>query len=607
MNRIKALFSLLLLLASGLLLLSPKVTGQIKPNSAGGDPCTFPNPPDYCAPAPTPTPRDPRKGISLGAASVLRVDEITWDQSLLGPGGLRSNISILNDSHTGYVKLWVDWPALQLDPEIDLFNEAAPKYIEKDNSTDNPPAVLLKGLDDQIKEARRNGLKVILTMDHRYPLWITNESLPKDVKNEIKKFINKLDPYNRVPDRLGVDSAWGKWMKFLVRRYGLTQLKKESNRTGPAGEAIDCNTNFNNEVCKDYLRYVDFLEVVNEPNSALWPQGTDKNPFMAKRVARMFKTAQQVVRDNSEPGTIALKLAGPATSDTLRDDARITSYQRFTKDLLRELGEIAFKADGNFVWSHHNYLDVEEQRNCAPDDEHCTRPLICIDGDCKRATPCSYYTDVVGKKRISRVNSVAWVESKLERLVDGYKWQGMRDPMNHPAILLTEGGARLDRVFRIYACRLGLPQPPERFLCRCFPAVDIQFPCSKAPQNPIGGECVVEGDNPEYAAFVQAAGEKMDLIKKWQAALVKESFNLMTQPGPLSKGVILFTNYLTYTDPVYDTGMFDITGSCEQYRAKATGQRLFGDICTGEYGGNQSQDGRPLYEMWKMIPLPQGN
>jgi hypothetical protein len=88
----------------------------------------------------------------------------------------------------------------------------------------------------------------------------------------------------------------------------------------------------------------------------------------------------------------------------------------------------------------------------------------------------------------------------------------------------------------------------------------------------------------------------MDTIKRWQAELVKESFNLMTR-GASSKGIALFTNYLAYTDPKYDTGMFDYLGSCDQYSARA--DRTFGDICTGQGGEH-----RPLFDVWKSLTTP---
>ena len=80
---------LVLLLALCALILSPKATAQrdsqIKPQVAVPDLCSFPNPPANCTPAPAPIPKDERKGIALGPASVLRQDAIMGDQDLRGP------------------------------------------------------------------------------------------------------------------------------------------------------------------------------------------------------------------------------------------------------------------------------------------------------------------------------------------------------------------------------------------------------------------------------------------------------------------------------------------------------------------------------------------
>lgn len=121
------------------------------------------------------------------------------------------------------------------------------------------------------------------------------------------------------------------------------------------------------------------------------------------------------------------------------------------------------------------------------------------------------------------------------------------------------------------------------------------MPCFSAPAPSPVGACTVE-DNPDYIAFKQNVIANMETIKRWQAELVRESFDLASR-GPSSKGIALFTNYLTYTDPQYDTGMFDYAGSCDQYVERA--DRIFGDICTGQDGGE-----RPLFGAWKSLRTP---
>lgn len=543
MSNSKRLLIPISLLASCLFILSAQGTAQkderIRPSAAVFDPCLLPNPPSNCTPAPvpTPTPRDPRKGIVLGPASVLRVEAIGGDQDLRGPApgtGLPSNISILNDTATGYVRLWVDWSALQPYPSFGNF-------IRVDPNT----RPLIESLDAQIVEARRNGLKVILAVNHRYPTWAVWYRASRPPSGSCDEPANE-EICKRAPRRLDEDSPWGGFINFLVTEYGFTKEK-----TNPS------NPSFN--------RYVDFLEVVNEPNlTHRTPKKRTRGGrlVIALDVAEMFETAQAIVRRQNaalrnagslDAGATTLRLAGPATADTLKDGEG-PNYQKFTEELLLALGRRNFVAGSGFVWSHHVYKDMEEQRNCAPGD-----------GGCKRTPHCPDYDDDQRQRgALSKINSVAWVEKALDEGVGGYRWRGMRDANGDPAIFLTEGGVRLDQVVNIYWCYLGLPQP-------------------------------VEYGQRGYEAFAQAVSEKMGDIKNWQAGLVENSFNGMTR-APLGRGVMLFTNYLTYTDPVYDTGMFDFTGTCADWYADPRAAEI---ICTGENGAE-----RPLYGRWKLLRAP---
>lgn len=305
--------------------------------------------------------------------------------------------------------------------------------------------------------------------------------------------------------------------------------------------------------------------MVNEPNlTHRTPEKRTRGgrPVIALDVAEMFVTAQAIVRKQNaalreagdlDAGATTLKLAGPATADTLKDGEG-PNYQKFTEELLPALGRRNFVAGSGFVWSHHAHKDMEGQRNCAPGGRGC-----------KRTPHCPDYDDAQSARgALSKINSVAWVVKTLDEGVGGYRWRGMRDPDGHPAVFITEAGVRLDQLVKIYWCHLGLPEP-------------------------------VAFGSPGYEAFAQAVGERMGEIKNWQAAFVESSFNRMTRP-PLGRGVLLFTNYLTYTDPVYDTGLSDFTGTCADWNSNPRTARF---ICTGEGGA-----ARPLYEKWKLLRAP---
>jgi len=403
-------------------------------------------------------------------------------------------------------------------------------------------------LDGQIIRARQHGLKIILTVNHNYPTWVVwyrGSTRPSGTCDDESNKIREI--CRRVPEDLDERSPWGKFVSFLVREYGFTKGKTDLSQP-------------------DYNRYVDFLEIVNEPNlthRTRTKRTSGGRLVIALNVADMFETAQKIVRERNadlrdagklDAGATTIRLTGPATADTLRD-GRLTNYQDFTEELLLALKRRNFAAGAGFVWSQHVYKDMEEQRNCAPGDEGCARTPHCHD----------YDTEQRALKALSKINSVAWVEKRLDDGVGGYRWS---DGDGNPAIFLTEGGVRLDQVVNIYWCYLGLPQP-------------------------------VEPNSPGYAAFAQAVRAKMPEIKAWQAGLVESSFNKMSQ-GRLSKGVLLFTNYLAYTDPSYDTGMFDFTGPCGPSDNQGDWyDRASEKICTGENGTE-----RPLFRKWKTLRTP---
>ena len=542
MNSVKSLVVLLsVLLISCPAIFLPSVAAQsdnqIKPSGAMPDPCLFPNPPSYCAPPPVPVPKDERKGIVLGIASVIRQDAIMGDQDLRGPANPKSNLEILNETGSGYVRLWVDMGVLQ------------PTASSTSTIRTNPRSkLLIESLDGQIIEAKRNGLKVILTVHHSYPTWVVwyrGSNRPSGTCGDRKNIDREI--CQRVPEELDERSPWGRFIAFLVREYGFNQNKTDAARP-------------------DYNRYVDFLEVVNEPNlTHRTPEKRTKGGrlVIALDVADMFVTAQKIVRDRNralrdagllDPRATTLKLAGPATADTLMD-GRITNYQEFTEELLLALKRRDFTAGSGFVWSHHAYIDFEEQRNCAPGDAGCSRTPHCPDYDDNRRR----------QKALSKINSVAWVEKTLRDGVGGYRWSGMRDGNNNPAIFITEAGVRLDQVVNIYWCHInGLRQP-------------------------------VDPGHDDYPDFAQAVKDNMGVIKEWQAELVGSSFNRLTT-GPLSRGVMLIQNYLGYTDPIYDTGMRNYSGTCADWEADP---RNAGSICTGENGGE-----RPLFKKWRELPTP---
>lgn len=260
----------------------------------------------------------PLRCVTLGASGVI------------SPGGLqdyRSSRGFLHATGTRWVRLWADWPSLQ--PESFL----PPNF--------GSGAWRLDALDRQIAQANADGVRVILA-SYRFPPWANGTAgliPPADAVYELPDRVPAFgytgapkDLLFRLPSDVGLGSAWARWIEFLIARYG---------------EAIAA------------------LELVNEPNSQVWPlQGPSPttDPYgpgaitIHRVVAQMFVTAQTLAARHPR----APLLMGPATSDGTGDSRLAIGYHTFTELLLDELARIGFVAGPGFAWSHHNYTDVEQ-------------------------------------------------------------------------------------------------------------------------------------------------------------------------------------------------------------------------------------------------------
>jgi hypothetical protein len=474
--------------------------------------------------------------------------------------GAEPNLKILRDSNATWVRLWADWTKLQPgDPAVQQPGDPLNPPFRYDfvNIDTNPETrELIKNLDQQIRVARltqttRGGtFKVVLTA-YAFPVWshgFTTDPMGMD-----------RNPAYRVPADRTVFGPWGKWMRFLVERYGFSQEKANAVRDG-----TDCRQagNFEHPACVDYRRYVDFIEVTNEPNTQMWPQREPDSEtgrlVMPLLVAEMFDTAQEVVTEQNAKlrregrlGSAAttVSLTGPGTLDAgggrcqgedrrglpCQNPMTCTTYGRFSTALLRALRERDFRAKSYFAWSHHNYRDVE-----------CDREVRSVVRNGQLATPDYPST-----------NSAAWVRRLLVVGVDEgrdrYRWTGW-PRAGRPELLLTEGGARLNGLVEKYS-------------------IDFN----------------------DYRG-----------LKNKQAALVKRNFDRMSDERGLGEGIAMVSQYLTYTDPCFDSGLFDYVYSCEpvpgsnkeswEQRATQCGLRR-PDRCSGQYGRK-----RPLFDVWRRLP-----
>jgi hypothetical protein len=541
-----------------------------------------PTPTPTPTPIPTPTPNPClevpraadgglRKAVALGAGPAVRTEDFGSHQDLLynynppdpdspcptepGSLGVDSNVGLLKQSGTRWVRLWVDWAAIQPYSPQDMAQ--LPQGYR--NAVLERTARFLDNLDRQVRTAQKERMRVVLTLHQRYPLWANNSRvrlpLHADASGNVpgcddacqkandrttaalnrkrKKPLKPRDSFGRAPTDLGENSPWAAWVGFLVERYGLTWDKVNPYRQ-------PCSHNFNGEGCGDYLRFVDFLEIVNEPNKTHWPQRSpdagNGRLVMPGLVAQMFRTSKAVLdKHNAQlvgkqprqlnPGDTTLKLLGPATLDLsdIKGVKRylVTSYDEFNTSLLERLRTMPFHPGPHFAWSHHNYADMEDGRD--------RRPRTATSNGVTRLLPPNY----------ANTNSAAWTRALLSVGVRGYKWDGWPVGSN-PEVLLTEGGVRLN-------------------FARKFVVI-----------HPSGIDDVT-----------------------LQALWVEENFKLM-KTGALSAGMGMFTNYLLYSDPCTDTGLRDFPGSQQEFLDRGRG-------CNNTYFTGAGGGLRPLYETWRRL------
>jgi hypothetical protein len=203
-----------------------------------------------------------------------------------------------------------------------------------------------------------------------------------------------------------------------------------------------------------------------------------------------------------------------------------------------QLRRIHFIADDNFVWTHHNYRDVE-----------CDKKVV--------------LRGKLSKEEREITNSAAWVRWMIIAGDSRYKWTGW--PSGSPQVLITEGGARLDGLLLKY------PNLEDK----------------KKPQQQIENQQIK------------------------QRALVERNFWRMAGLGEdrrLGEGIGMVSAYLTYTDPVFDSGLFDFVGLCERPPNYMGSSPIWMEraceptkpcksICTGQWGKK-----RKVYDLWKSLP-----
>jgi hypothetical protein len=320
---------------------------------------------------------------------------------VLGPSGtitpgsshdyrVAGNRDFFAQTGTRWVRMWADWPTLM--PDASGFDPA-----------------MIGSLDAQIALARRDGLRIVLTL-YRFATWANEtaamtpqqlaDTMPDRKASAASSDTSAKALNMRYPDDVSPGSAWGDFVDRIASRY---------SRANPGRPSLDAT--------------IDVLEICNEPNLQWWPQqgpSTDPaNAFGAGPVvihdvlARMFATAKTIVaRYGGEP-----LLGGPGLADsTAATNSRLRTGYDTTSDVLLPL---VAGAGPRFVWTHHNYSDVTFDQGAGT-----TAPAV--------TNPPSHATNFAADMRA--------------RLVRG-GWAGWPagDPAD-PWLMLTEGGVTMQSI-----------------------------------------------------------------------------------------------------------------------------------------------------------------
>ena len=289
------------------------------------------------------------------------------------------NLDLVKQTGARWVRLWMRWDKAQPLPP------AFVPWSGLDSPVNDLPQCgtgcgfrYIASLDAQIAAARAAGLNVVLvswlfprwangTTD-KAPDWASEDRGPPDTPPERLKSMETRIPVGQ----LGPDGHYGRWIDFLVERYA---------RYG---------RNF-------------ALEIMNEPNLQMWPQqgpSTSTDRFgpgpnvIGSHVAEMMTTARAVAAARGDP----ILMGAPALSDHFGVDSRTeTNFRTAVSATLAALAPGGWP--DSYVWTHHNYIDVEEN------------------------TPSPTRADAVRALLLGR-------------------WSG-RGGSTDPKLWLTEGGARL--------------------------------------------------------------------------------------------------------------------------------------------------------------------
>ncbi|ADB54255.1 hypothetical protein [Conexibacter woesei] len=284
------------------------------------------------AQSPVPPPPDPAR--MLKAVSLIGLAN-PYDDGY----GVRPYL--LGGAHpTDVVTMWINWAELQpVRPEPFTLAQS----FRDLGDPAGPGAAALAALDARIALANADGRRVALCAYQSFPSWSHAASaLPGQ---------GRLPDDARLPDDLGEDGPWAWFVAWTCARYA------DAGGVKTPGPGRDGSPVGNPAAAR-----VDWLQPMNEPNLAWWPQVSTTLPDgeIASAVARMMRTAATVAARyrNGDALPRGPELLMPNTADVVQDGSdRGTPWRTFTTDVLRHLS--GWVPETPVGWSQHNYYDVK--------------------------------------------------------------------------------------------------------------------------------------------------------------------------------------------------------------------------------------------------------
>jgi Cellulase (glycosyl hydrolase family 5) len=275
-------------------------------------------------------------------------------EDLLAHGNLEKVLEL----RARWVRIWIRWDKAQVFPPSQVpWSELVTPANDAQECASGCGYGYIQAIDEQIARALGAGLNVILTTWH-FPRWANGTvGVPADFAREDRGFAGtpverlKALEFRAPAGELGTSGHYGRWLDWLVTRYG---------RHG--------------------RRLV--LEIMNEPNHQLWPQqGPSRTPgdpygegdlVIDDYVAEMMRTARSVSAAHGH----RIRVAGPGLSDRIGPNTRqFTNLETAVPATLGRLDALGFPSTPSFVWTHHNYTDVERRLSSPSRSERCRAEL----------------------------------------------------------------------------------------------------------------------------------------------------------------------------------------------------------------------------------------